>query len=212
MHEIQTIIFDLDNTLYPKETGLLNEVGKKINEFICKKFNLDYENAIVHRKKLFNKYGTTLKGLMIEEGIEPEEYLKFVHNLNTKDFLKRNEELIDVLSRIKQKKIIFTNSPKEHVLSVIKVLGIENFFSGIYDIRFLEFNNKPQKEGYDKVVKHAGINPKESMMLDDYEHNLKPAKELGMTTVLVGNGDGSKFPYIDYYINKITEIGGILRR
>ena len=212
MSEIQTIIFDLDNTLYPKETGLLNEVGKRINEFICKKFNFNDEDATTRKKKFFHKYGTTLKGLMIEEGIEPEEYLKFVHNLNTKDFLKRNEELINVLSRIKQKKIIFTNSPKEHVLSVIKVLGIENFFSGIYDIRFLEFNSKPQKEGYNKVVKHAGINPKESMMVDDYEHNLKPAKELGMTTVLVGNGDGSKFPYVDYYINKITEIEGILGR
>jgi putative hydrolase of the HAD superfamily len=147
---------------------------------------------------------------MIEEGIEPEEYLKFVHNLNTKNFLKRNEELINVLNEIKQKKIIFTNSPKEHVLSVIKTLGIEGFFSGIYDIRFLEFNNKPQKEGYIKVIKHAGINPKESMMVDDYDHNLKPAKELGMTTVLVGNGNDTKYPYVDYYINKITDIEKIL--
>ena len=212
MSKIKTIIFDLDNTLYPKETGLLNEVGKRIDDFICKKFNFNDEDATTRKKKFFHKYGTTLKGLMIEEGIEPEEYLKFVHNLNTKDFLKRNEELISMLSRIKQKKIIFSNSPKEHVLSVIKVLGIENFFSGIYDIRFLEFNSKPQKELYNKVVKHAGINPKESMMVDDYEHNLKPAKELGMTTVLVGNGDGSKFPYVDYYINKITEIEGILGR
>jgi len=98
------------------------------------------------------------------------------------------------------------------VLSVIKVLGIESFFSGIYDIRFLEFNNKPQKDGYIKVIKHAGINPKESMMVDDYDHNLRPAKELGMTTVLVGNGNDTKFPYIDYYINKITEIEKILRK
>ncbi len=210
MSEIKTIVFDLDNTLYSEDAGLLNEVSKRINEFICKKFNLDYEDAIAHRKKFFHKYGTTLKGLMIEEGIEPEEYLKFVHNLNTKNFLKRNEELINVLNEIKQKKIIFTNSPKEHVLSVIKVLGIEGFFSGIYDIRFLEFNNKPQKEGYIKVIKHAGINPKESMMVDDYDHNLKPAKELGMTTVLVGNGNDTKYPYVDYYINKITDIEKIL--
>jgi len=212
MSEIKTIVFDLDNTLYPKETGMLNEVSKRINEFICKKFYLNEEDATTHRKKFFHKYGTTLKGLMVEEGIEPEEYLKFVHNLNAKNFLKRNEKLINVLSRIKQKKIIFTNSPKEHVLSVIKVLGIECFFSGIYDIRFLEFNNKPQKDGYNKVVNHAGINPKESMMVDDYEHNLKPAKELGMTTVLVGNGDDTKFPHVDYYINKITDIEGILKK
>ena len=212
MSEIETIVFDLDNTLYPKETGLLNEVSKRINEFICKKFNLNDEDATAHRKKFFHKYGTTLRGLMIEEGIEPEEYLKFVHNFNTKNFLKRNENLINVLSRIKQKKIIFTNSPREHVLSVIKVLGVEGFFSGIYDIRFLEFNNKPQKWAYDKVIKHAGINPRESMMVDDYEHNLKPAKELGMTTVLVGNWDGTKFPYVDYYISKITDIEGILRK
>ncbi|MDD5086421.1 MAG: pyrimidine 5'-nucleotidase [Candidatus Nanoarchaeia archaeon] len=211
MRDIEAIIFDLDNTLYPKEAGLLNEVGNRIDEFICKKFNLDYPGAVSYRKKLFNEYGTTLKGLMIEEKVDPEEYLGFVHNLNAENFLKRNEELIKMLGGIKQKKIIFSNSPREHVLNVIRVLGIEDFFSGIYDIRLLDFNNKPGEDAYNKLVKHSRINPKESMMIDDYENNLKPAKEIGMTTVLVGNGDYHKFPYVDYYITKITEIGGILR-
>ena len=210
-NSITIIVIDLDNTLYQKKSELLDEVGKNIDRFISEEFRMDKEDTTNYRKELLHKYGTTLKGLMMEKEVDPEKYLKFVHNINVEDFLERDEELINVLSGIKQEKIIFTNSPREYALNVLKVLGVEKFFSNIVDIRYLDFIPKPNERAFKKLLEQ-GIKPEESMIFDDYEHNLKPAKELGMTTVLVGNVDGSKFPYVDYYINKITEIEGILRK
>ncbi|MBU4493368.1 MAG: HAD-IA family hydrolase, partial [Nanoarchaeota archaeon] len=164
-----------------------------------------------YREKLFYKYGTTLRGLTIEKGVDPEEYFGFVNNINIEDFLERDEELINVLMGIEQEKIIFTNSPREYALNVLTVLGVEKFFSYIIDIRYLDFIPKPSEEAFKKLFK-GRIKPKESMIIDDYEHNLKPAKKFGMTTVLVGNGNNGTLPYVDYYINKITDIEKILRK
>ena len=207
-NSIKTIFIDLDNTIYEKEKGLLTEVSRRIDLFISSRFK-DIKNIEEYRKKLFDEYGTTLKGLMIEKGVNPEEYFRFVNNINIEDFLERDEELINVLSGIEQEKIIFTNSPREYALNVLKVLGVEEFFSCIIDIRYLDFIPKPSEEAFKRLFK-GRIKPEESMIVEDYEHNLKPAKKFGMTTVLVGNGDGSKFPYVDYYINKIIDIKKIL--
>ena len=207
-NSIKTIFVDLDNTIYGKEKGLLTEVSKRIDLFISSRFK-DIKSIEEYRKKLFDEYGTTLRGLMIEKGVNPEEYFRFVNNINIEDFLERDEELINVISGIEQEKIIFTNSPREYALNVLEVLGIEKFFSDIIDIRYLDFIPKPSEEAFKKLFK-GRIKPEESMIVDDYEHNLKPAKKFGMTTVLVGNGDGSTFPYVDYYINKITDIKKIL--
>jgi len=146
---------------------------------------------------------------MIEKGVNPEEYLRFVNNINIEDFLERDEELINILSGIEQEKIIFTNSPREYALNVLRVLGVEEFFSDIIDIRYLDFIPKPSEEAFKRLFK-GRIKPKESMIVDDYEHNLKPAKKFGMTTVLVGNDKNTKYPHVDYYINKIIDIKKIL--
>lgn len=207
-NSIKTIFVDLDNTIYGKEKGLLTEVSKRIDLFISSRFK-DIKSIEGYRKKLFDEYGTTLRGLMIEKGVNPEEYFRFVNNINIEDFLERDEELINVISGIEQEKIIFTNSPREYALNVLEVLGIEKFFSDIIDIRYLDFIPKPSEEAFKRLFK-GRVKPEESMIVDDYEHNLKPAKKFGMTTVLVGNGDGSTFPYVDYYINKITDIKKIL--
>lgn len=207
-NSIKTIFVDLDNTIYGKEKGLLTEVSKRIDLFISSRFK-DIKSIEEYRKKLFDEYGTTLRGLMIEKGVNPEEYFRFVNNINIEDFLERDEELINVISGIEQEKIIFTNSPREYALNVLEVLGIEKFFSDIIDIRYLDFIPKPSEEAFKRLFK-GRIKPEESMIVDDYEHNLKPAKKFGMTTVLVGNGDGNTFPYVDYYINKITDIKKIL--
>jgi len=203
-NSIKTIFIDLDNTLYEKEKGLLTEVSRRIDLFTSNRFK-GMKNIEKYRKNLFYKYGTTLKGLTIEEDVDPEEYFKFVNDINIEDFLERDEELINVLGGIEQEKIIFTNSPREYALNVLKVLGVEKFFSNIVDIRYLDFIPKPNEGAFKKLFEQ-GIKPEESMILDDYEHNLKPAKGLGMTTVLVGNNKSNNQPYIDYCIKDIKDI------
>ena len=119
-------IFDLDNTLYSGQTKVFSEVDKKMSAFISKKMNVDLIKAKEIQKKYFYESGTTLSGLMKHDGIDPHEFLEFVHNIDIswlpKDLLLR-EELI----KIKEKKYIFTNGSHAHVENVTKQLGIDGF-------------------------------------------------------------------------------------
>ncbi len=211
MNKFQFIVFDLDKTLYPKNNGLLDEICKRMDLFISQNFK-DINNAKEYREELFNKYGTSLSGLRKEKGVNPAEFYRFIHDFDIESFLKRDEKLISLFYNTEQEKILFTNAPRSYALRVLKKLGIEKFFldKDILDIYALRFNNKPQEKAYNILVNYINTDPEKVIIADDYEHNLKPAKELGMTTVLVGNEDNGKYQYVDYYINKITEIEKIL--
>src|SRR4051812_20309273 len=66
--EIETWIFDLDNTLYPASCRLFDQVQQRMNEFICDRLNLSPEAAAELRRSYFREHGTTLNGLMTSIG------------------------------------------------------------------------------------------------------------------------------------------------
>ena len=82
MKRIKSWVFDLDNTLYPHHVNLFSQVDQKMGRFIQEMFDISYDEAKLKQKHFFMKYGTTLRGLMTEHGIEPHEYLNFVHNID----------------------------------------------------------------------------------------------------------------------------------
>ena len=200
-------IFDLDNTLYSGQTKVFSEVDKKMSTFISKKINVSLIKAKEIQKKYFYESGTTLSGLMKHDGIDPHEFLEFVHNIDIswlpKDLLLR-EELI----KIKEKKYIFTNGSHTHVENVTKQLGISGLFDGTFDIVDANFVPKPHIDPYKKIIKKFDIDPKQSILIDDIAHNLEQAKNLGMKTCWLENEetfakkDADK-PYIDYKIKSL---------
>ena len=64
--DVDTWIFDLDNTLYPASSNLFARVSKRMTYFIQKEFQLEEEPARDLQRKMFRKYGTTMRGLMTE--------------------------------------------------------------------------------------------------------------------------------------------------
>ena len=200
-------IFDLDNTLYSGQTKVFSEVDKKMSSFISKKMNVDLIKAKEIQKKYFYESGTTLSGLMKHDGIDPHEFLEFVHNIDIswlpKDLLLR-EELI----KIKEKKYIFTNGSQAHVKNVTKQLGINGLFDGTFDIVDANFVPKPHIDPYKKIIKKFNIDPKQSILIEDIAHNLKQAKNLGMKTCWLENDESfakkdAYKPYIDYKIKSL---------
>ena len=116
--------------------------------------------------------------------IDANEFLEFVHDVNL-DFLKQDKELKIEISRIKGKKIIFTNGSKAHAKNVTKKIGIDKLFDGIFDIVESNFIPKPSKEPYKKLVENYKIEPQYCIFFEDIARNLKPAYELGMKTVWI---------------------------
>ena len=210
-------LFDLDNTLYPSHLNLFDQIDKKMKSFISKTLDISEEQAFIIQKKYYVKYGTTLRGLMINYNIDPDSFLSYVHNINIKK-LNSNHDLNRELSKILGKKIVFTNGSLSHAERILKRLSIRNNIDGIFDIKMSNYLPKPDKTPYLDVIEKYNINPISTIMIDDIPANLKTAKKLGIKTVLIDNRNknklaiqlNNKYPFVDIQINNLTQFINII--
>ena len=201
-------IFDLDNTLYPEDENIFPQVKKRIIEFISIEFEIDTVSANKKRKKLYNKYGTSLRGLMLENKINPEKFLEYVHDIDL-SIIKKNLKLNSALKKIDGKKYIFTNGSFKHAESVLQKLGIEKNFHSIHSIETSGYIPKPSKHAYKKMILKENIDVLRAIMFEDTNWNLQTAKMLGITTVLISSKndllENEKNDYIDYTITDLEK-------
>ena len=198
-------IFDLDNTLYCANSGIFNQIHKKMGEFISNNLNLNLEQAKKLQKKYFIINGTTLRGLMINHKINPNEFLEYVHNINF-DIIKPDKKLNNLLNKIPGKKIVFTNADSTYVKKILNKLNLNETFDDIFDIEKADYIPKPDIKTYKKLIKTYGLDVKKTILFDDIPNNLIPASNLGVTTVQIYNknldkelnGRSKKIDYITY--------------
>ena len=179
---IKTWIFDLDNTLYDVETNLFAKVSKRMTGFIQNKFKLEESIAKDLQREMFLKYGTTMRGLMVEHGMDPEEFLHFVHDIDVSD-LEPDPALKKLLENLPGRRLIFTNGSVPHAQRITEQLGIGHLFEGIFDIVAANFVPKPEPVTYQAMVDEFDVVTTASVMIDDMAKNLIPASNLGIRTV-----------------------------
>ncbi|MCK5425007.1 MAG: pyrimidine 5'-nucleotidase [Emcibacter sp.] len=202
-------IFDLDNTLYPAENNLFSQIDKRMGGFISKKFDLSLDEARALQKKYFHTHGTTLKGLMTEHDVFPQDYLDYIHDINF-DVLQKNNALKAALNSLNGVKIVYTNASHDYARKVMEKIGIEDVFRDVFDIESAEFNPKPDPKSYHKLVRDLGVDPKKSIMVEDIARNLVPASDMGMKTVWIPTGhrwsaEGAGPQHIDHTVPDLTE-------
>ena len=203
--QFSTLFFDLDATLYSASNGLWDQIRNRIYTYMREEVGIPVEDIPSTRDHYWKTYGTTLEGLRIHHQVNPDHYLAFVHDIPLSDFLDPDPELLSTLTDLPQKLWVFTNADSNHARRVLKILNIENCFTGIVDLFALEFQVKPKPESYQTAMKMAGENdPSRCMMFDDLLTNLLPAKLLGFTTVLVGNKGIQN--EADYHLGTIHEM------
>ena len=181
---VDTWVFDLDNTLYPASCRLFDQIDIKMGNFVAKLLNVEYAEAKLRQKAMFYKYGTTLRGLMTEHGVAPDDFLDAVHDIDH-SAVPPNLQLDRALHALPGRKLIFTNGTVAHAEKVLARIGITHHFGDIFDIVHSDFIPKPEMEPYTKFVQQTGIEPKTSAMFEDIARNLEAPHALGMTTVLV---------------------------
>lgn len=207
---IRTILFDLDETLYPRGTGLMEQIRSLILDYIQTQLGLSAQEADALRHQYLQTYGTTMRGLQIHHQIDPDNYLRFVHNIPLDKYLQPNAELDAVLASVAQEQIVFTNASREHAEAVLGQLDIRRHFSRIVDVRDMNYESKPQPGAYRRICNMLGVEPQACMLVEDNVRNLRPAKDLNMITVLVGSDRTEAC--IDYVIARIEEIGSVLEQ
>ena len=211
-NSFQNWIFDLDNTIYDINLGLFKKISNRITDFIMSKYSLDIDQAKKIQKEYYLKYGLTLRGLIVEKKLEPEEFLDYVHDVEHPE-LKKNDQLISKIRILEGKKIIFTNATSKHAKKILKILKLEDDFDQIIDIKDLEYIPKPDKRSYKKLLECLNLNKEnldKTIFFEDTVKNLIPAKELGITTVWMKNSINEKdfiknCNFIDYSFNNLNE-------
>jgi putative hydrolase of the HAD superfamily len=204
--KFDVIFIDLDETLYPKSNGLWRSISHRINQFMVERLDISIETAHELRQSYLESYGTTLNGLLQNHDIDPLDYLDFVHEIPIESMIKPDPTLRQILNQVTPARFIFTNASYQHAERVLTHLNILDLFEEIIDIITLGYANKPLPESYQKALTISGSpRPEKCMIIDDRIANLIPAKEFGMTTVLVGDGQEDAVDFCIPTIHKILE-------
>ena len=208
MKNIKNILFDCDGVLYQDLESVFGQVSKRMTKYISNKLKINLIDAKKLQTNYFHKYNTSLNGLMIHHDIPPQEFLKYVHDIDL-SFMQKDRTLRSEIEKLNLKKFVFTNGSKEHVKNITSHLGIDDLFDGVFDIVDANFHPKPAAEAFDLMVKKFKIDPTETLYIEDIAKNLSIGKERGATTVWLINDEywgkkESDEDYIDYKIKNLS--------
>ena len=207
----ETIVFDLDETLYPPSSGLMDAMRGRIHHYAAQVTGLPPHEVADLCRRYLNQYGTTLSGLQVDYAVTTEHFLDYVHDLPVTELLRPVPQLNEMLLRLPQKKIIFTNGTREHALRVLNALGIAHHFNIILDIRAYDFQPKPATTAYQRLLQALPHPPQKAVFIDDRAVNLPPASQLGLMTVLIKEqGRPSAQAGIDHVIQNLLELEPLL--
>ncbi len=182
-------VFDMDDTLYPPDQGLLRLVQARINAYVVEAVGLEPEEAGVLQRQFLDEHGTTLAGLMANYTIEPEHFLEAVHDVPM-DGLEPNPRLAEQLKRLPGRCYVFTNGARHYAHRVLERVGIADCFDGVFAIEDGDLTPKPAPSAFRRMIERFGFEPRSAAFFEDTPRNLEPAKALGMATILIGDGRG----------------------
>ena len=215
LKEKKYLLLDLDGVCYGSHNGyplekVFGMVSKRMTKFIQEKLNLDEKKAKELQTNYFYKYNTSLNGLMLHHNVVGEEFLRYVHNIDI-SFMKEDKVMRNELEQLDMEKFIFTNGSAEHAKNILTHLGIYDLFGRekVFDIQDAKYVPKPEAKTFDLMVKKFGINPTETIYIEDIAKNLSIGHARGCTTVwlindeLFGKMDSDK-DYISYKIENLS--------
>jgi putative hydrolase of the HAD superfamily len=207
LRHIDCWIFDLDNSLYPASANLFELIDIRMGAFIERLLGVDPIEARRVQKHYFHEHGTTLAGLMAANGVDPHDFLAYVHDIDLAR-ISADPDVAAAIARLPGRRMIFTNGDVDYAGRVLDKLGLGDLFDEIHDIHAMNYVPKPNPASYEAMCALYGIDPTRALFVEDMARNLEPAKALGMTTVWIDNGSergdyGADPAFIDYHIADI---------
>ncbi len=202
---IESWIFDLDNTLYPRTCNLFAQIDSLITSYVMDITGLEHVSARKLQKDYYRDHGTTLNGLMNNHGVDPDHYLNIVHDIDYSP-VDAHPELVEIINALPGRKFIFTNADVPHAEAVLDKLGGRHLFEGIFDIRAAGYKPKPERSAYEEFLKTFEISPQKAVMFDDLEKNLLVPHTMGMATVHVVATKGFVHDQVDdWELNRVDD-------
>lgn len=212
LRHVSTWLFDLDDTLYPAESGLMAEIERRMTAFVMRVTGLPRDEAYRLQKDYLVQHGITLLGLMQNHGVDPEEFADAYVDIEL-DALSHDLELVRAIEALPGRRLVFTNADARHAERVLARLGLTDLFHEVFHIASFDYTPKPDPRAFARICAEHGVVPAETCFFEDSERNLKPAAELGMTTVLVGpHALDSVAPFVHFRAPRLTPFLQGIRR
>jgi putative hydrolase of the HAD superfamily len=204
LRHVETWLFDLDNTLYPVESGFMRQIEGRMTDYVQKVTGLARDEAYRLQKRYLAEHGLTLTGLIAHHGVDPRDYHALFHDLSLES-LAQDPELVGAIARLPGRRLIFTNADDVHAQRVLERLGLAQLFDDVFHIGLADYVPKPHPLAFERMSRAHDITPASTAFFEDSERNLAPAAELGMTTVLVGpHAPASTAPFVQYKTAKLA--------
>jgi putative hydrolase of the HAD superfamily len=204
--------FDLDNTLHDAQAHIFPSMNAQIGQYLMRRFGIDEAAANAMRRGFWEKYGTTMNGLVRHHGTSPAEFLRATHQFpELADMVVHENAVRHALARLPGRKIIYSNAPRHYVDVVVRKLGVARFFDAVYSIENTRYLGKPSTAGFRMLLRKHHLDPARCALVDDMLENLRTAKRLGLATVWVSS-EKKSVPYVDLRISSVTQLPGLVFR
>ena len=205
-------IFDLDNTLHDARPHIFPSMHAQMNAYLRRRFGLDEEGANAMRRFFWERYGTTLRGLVRHHGEDAKKFIRETHQFPELDAMVVGDNALGhALARLAGKRLGFSNAPRHHVEGVLRALGVARWFDAVYTIENTRYRPKPAFQGFRVLLRAHNLDAHRCALIDDMPENLRAAKRLGMSTVWVSN-EARRAPFADLRVNSVTELPRLVFR
>ena len=195
--DIETWVFDLDNTLYPPQMRLFDQIEEKMTGWVMRNLALDRAHADRLRSEYWALHGTTLAGLMAEHDVDPSDFLADVHDIDF-GILTPDPALAEAIAALPGRRIVFTNADCRYAGHVLERRGLSGLFDAVYGVEEADYRPKPERAAFDKIIAKDGFAPTSAAMFEDDPRNLLVPHLLGMKTIYVGP-EALQEPHLHYH-------------
>ena len=202
-------VFDLDNTLYPPEARLFDQIEVRMTDWVMEALNVDRAEADRLRRHYWQSYGTTLAGLMAEHGVDPGPYLTHVHEIDLAR-LEPDATLARRIRRLPGRKVVYTNGSAPYAQRVLAARGLDGLFDAVYGVEHAGFRPKPERAAFETVFAADGLDTARAAMFEDDARNLAAPHAMGMRTVHVAPAR-EDHPHIHHHTDNLTDFLGHVR-
>ena len=205
-------IFDLDNTLHDARPEIFPSMHDQMNAWLRRRFDLDEAGANAMRSFFWQRYGTTMRGLVRHYGEDPKKFIRETHQFPELAAMVIGENALGhALARLGGKRLVFSNAPRHYVEEVLRALGVARWFHAVYTIESTRYRPKPAFQGFRVLLRAHNLHPHRCALIDDMPENLRAARRLGMSTVWV-SGEARRAPFADLRVKSVTELPGLVFR
>jgi HAD superfamily hydrolase (TIGR01549 family) len=216
--DIKTIFFDIGDTLYSNE-DLEKEYPRKLYDLLCSTKNISRDEAKALLKETTEKLKQTEKHVtkvraMTELGYSRAQCHEAFCTVDPYQFLSKDAQLDETIVKLskKYKLGILSNFKISHVKQILGALGLKDTYFSFWVTEDIVTEIKPALEPFQKAAELSGFTANECLYVGDSpSKDMRPAKEVGMTTVLVKvNPSDDDLANADAYITSVTELPSLL--